>query len=44
MLKKGKVKVYTISPEGKRLIVETITPGTFFDEMSLTAISMHESC
>lgn len=42
MLKKGKVQVYTISPEGKRLIVETIGPGTFFGEMSLTAQSMHE--
>lgn len=43
MLKKGKVQVYTISSEGKRLIVETIGPGTFFGEMSLTAQSMHES-
>ncbi len=42
MLKKGKVQVYTISPEGKRRIVENITPGTFFGEMSLTAQSMHE--
>lgn len=43
LLKKGKVQVYTLTPEGKRLIVEAIGPGTFFGEMPLTAQSMHQS-
>ncbi|MBI4284844.1 MAG: Crp/Fnr family transcriptional regulator [Chloroflexi bacterium] len=41
LLKKGKVQVYALTAEGKRLIVEIVTPGTFFGEMPLTAQSMH---
>ncbi len=43
LLKKGKIQAYTISAEGKRLIIETIGPGTFFGEMPLTAQSMHQT-
>lgn len=43
LLKKGKIQAYTITPEGKRLIIETIGPGTFFGEMPLTAQSMHQT-
>ncbi len=43
MLKKGKVEVYSLTAEGKRLTIETIGPGTFFGEMPLTAQSMHQS-
>ncbi len=43
LLKKGKIQAYTITAEGKRLIVETIGPGTFFGEMPLTAQSMHQT-
>lgn len=43
LLKKGKVQVYSITSEGKRLIIETISPGTFFGEMPLTAQSMHQA-
>lgn len=43
LLKKGKVQVYTITPEGKRLVIEVIEPGTFFGEMPLTAQSMHQA-
>ncbi len=42
MLKKGKVQIYTINHDGRRLIVDTLGPGTFFGEMSLTAQSMQE--
>ncbi len=43
LLKKGKVQVYTLTAEGKRLIIETLDPGTFFGEMPLTAQSMHQT-
>ena len=43
MLKKGKVQIYTINQDGRRLIIDTLGPGTFFGEMSLTAQSMQES-
>lgn len=43
LLKKGKVHVYSLTTEGKRLIVEIVTPGTFFGEMPLTAQSMHQA-
>lgn len=43
LLKKGKVQVYTITSEGKRLTIETISPGTFFGEMPLTAQTMHQA-
>ena len=43
LLKKGKVQAYTLTAEGKRLIIETIDPGTFFGEMPLTAQSMHQT-
>lgn len=42
LLKKGKIQAYTITAEGKRLIIETIGPGTFFGEMPLIAQSMHQ--
>ena len=43
ILKKGKVQVYSLTAEGKRLIVEIVTPGTFFGEMPLTDQSMHHA-
>lgn len=43
LLKRGKVQVYTLTSDGKRLVVETIGPGTFFGEMPLTAQSMHQA-
>ncbi|MFQ5917255.1 MAG: Crp/Fnr family transcriptional regulator [Candidatus Binatia bacterium] len=43
LLKRGKVQVYSLTAEGKRLIIETIGPGTFFGEMPLTAQSMHQT-
>ena len=44
LLKKGKVQVYVITSEGKRLTIETIGPGTFFGEMPLTAQSASGFC
>ena len=43
LLKKGKVHIYSLTAEGKRLLVEIVTPGTFFGDMPLTAQSMHQA-
>lgn len=43
LLKRGKVQIYTLTDEGKRLIIETIGPGMSFGEMPLTAQSMHRA-
>ncbi|MBI2857524.1 MAG: Crp/Fnr family transcriptional regulator, partial [Chloroflexi bacterium] len=42
LLKKGKIQVYYLSAEGKKLIFDTIGPGTFFGEMPLTGQSMRQ--
>lgn len=42
LLKRGKVQVYSLTAEGKRLIIETLGPGTFFGEMPLTAQRIHQ--
>ena len=43
LLKRGKVQVYSLTTEGKHLIIKTIGPGTFFGEMPLTAQSIHQA-
>jgi CRP-like cAMP-binding protein len=43
ILKKGRVQLYRISPEGKKLIVATIGPGTVFGEMALVGQTMHNT-
>lgn len=43
LLKRGKVQVYILTAEGKRLVIETIGPGMFFGEMPLTAQTMHQA-
>lgn len=43
LLKKGKVHIYSLTAEGKRLLVEIVAPGTFFGDMPLTAQSMHQA-
>ncbi|MFQ6058548.1 MAG: Crp/Fnr family transcriptional regulator [Anaerolineae bacterium] len=43
LLKKGKVQIYRISPEGKKLVIATLSPGTIFGEMSLTGTGMHNT-
>ena len=35
ILKKGKVQIYRMSSEGRKLVIETLGPGTIFGEMSL---------
>jgi CRP/FNR family cyclic AMP-dependent transcriptional regulator len=43
LLKKGRVQLYRISPNGKKLIVATLGPGAIFGEMSLVGQGMHNT-
>ena len=43
MLKEGRVQLYRISPEGKKLVIATIGPGTVFGEMAFIGQGMHNS-
>jgi CRP-like cAMP-binding protein len=43
LLKKGRVQLYRISPNGKKLVVSTLGPGTMFGEMSLVGQGMHNT-
>jgi CRP-like cAMP-binding protein len=41
ILKKGRVQLYRLSPEGKKLTVATLGPGTIFGEMGIIGQGMH---
>jgi CRP-like cAMP-binding protein len=43
LLKKGRVQLYRLSTEGKKLVVATLEPGAIFGEMSLIGQGMHNS-
>lgn len=43
LLKKGRVQLYRISPEGKKLVIATLGPGTLFGEMALLGQQMHNT-
>ena len=43
LLKKGRVQLYRISPNGKKLVVATLGPGAIFGEMSLVGQGMHNA-
>ncbi|HVB63776.1 MAG TPA: Crp/Fnr family transcriptional regulator [Nitrolancea sp.] len=43
ILKKGEVAISRISPEGKKLIVSTLGPGTIFGEMAIVGQRMHQT-
>lgn len=43
LLKKGRVQLYRLSPEGKKLVVAVLEPGSFFGEMSLVGQGMHNT-
>jgi len=43
MLKEGRVQLYRISPEGKKLVIGSIGPGAVFGEMALIGQGMHNS-
>ncbi|NJN95641.1 MAG: Crp/Fnr family transcriptional regulator [Anaerolineales bacterium] len=41
ILKKGRVQLYRLSPEGKKLVVATLEAGTIFGEMGIIGQGMH---
>ena len=43
LLKKGRVQLYRLSPEGKKLVVATLGPGAIFGEMTLVGQGMHNT-
>lgn len=43
LLKQGRVQLYRISPDGKKLVIATIGPGTIFGEMALIGQGMHNT-
>ncbi len=43
LLKRGRVQIYRISPEGKKLVIAQLGPGAIFGEMSLVGQGMHNS-
>lgn len=43
LLKKGKVQLYRISPEGKKLVITTLGPGSIFGEMSMIGQGMYSA-
>ncbi len=43
ILKKGRVQLYRISPEGKKLIIASLGAGTLFGEMALLGQQLHNT-
>ena len=43
LLKEGRVQLYRISTEGKKLVLATVGPGAVFGEMALIGQGMHNS-
>ncbi|MFC2029100.1 Crp/Fnr family transcriptional regulator [Chloroflexota bacterium] len=43
LLKKGRIQLYRISPDGKKLVIDTIGPGAVFGEMALIGQGMHNT-
>lgn len=43
LLKQGRVQLYRISTEGKKLVIATLGPGTLFGEMALLGQQMHNA-
>jgi CRP/FNR family transcriptional regulator, cyclic AMP receptor protein len=43
LLKDGRVQLYRISPDGKKLVIGTVGPGAVFGEMALIGQGMHNT-
>jgi len=43
LLKKGRVQLYRLSPEGKKIVVATLGHGAIFGEMSLVGQGMYDT-
>jgi CRP-like cAMP-binding protein len=42
-LQEGRIQLYRISPDGKKLVIATLGPGTIFGEMAFIGQGMHNS-
>ena len=43
LLKTGRVELYRLSSEGRKLVIASIGPGTFFGEMALVGQGMYDA-
>lgn len=43
IVKEGRVQLYRISPQGKKLVITTLGPHTLFGEMALLGTKMHNT-
>lgn len=43
LLKEGRVQLYRISPDGRKLVIGSVGPGAVFGEMALIGQGMHNS-
>jgi CRP-like cAMP-binding protein len=43
LVREGRVQIYRISPEGKKLVIATLGPGALFGEMALLGQQMHNA-
>ncbi len=43
ILKQGRVQIYRLNPEGKKLVITTLGPGSVFGEMTLTGQHMYDA-
>jgi CRP/FNR family cyclic AMP-dependent transcriptional regulator len=43
LLKQGRVQLYRLSPDGKKLVIATVGPGAVFGEMTLIGQGMHNT-
>jgi len=43
LLKQGRVQVYRLSPDGKKLVIAVLEPDTLFGEMALIGQGMHNT-
>jgi CRP-like cAMP-binding protein len=43
LLKEGRIQLYRISPDGKKLVIATVGPGAVFGEMAFIGQGMHNT-
>lgn len=43
LLKQGKIQLYQLSPDGKKLVITVLEPGTIFGEMSMIGQGMYQA-
>lgn len=43
LLKEGRVELYRLTPDGRKLVIDIVGPGTFFGDMACIGQQMHDS-